>query len=81
MEHAAEGNGLTVARERSGPYHPDMRFVMLLVIALAVGAGFLYVFTNAQRQTQGEIEEQQNAAQDAADAYRKNQEDMMRQLQ
>lgn len=58
-----------------------MRFVMLLVIALAVGAGFLYVFTNAQKQTQGEIEEQQNAAQDAADAYRKNQEDMMRQLQ
>lgn len=58
-----------------------MRFIMLLVIALAVGAGFLYVYTNAQKATQAEIQEQQGAAQEATDAYRKNQEEMMRQMQ
>ncbi len=58
-----------------------MRFIMLLVMALAVGAGFLYLYTNVQKGTQAEIQEQQNAAQKATDEYRKNQEEMMRQMQ
>ncbi len=58
-----------------------MRFMLLLVIALAIGAGFLYMYTNIQKGTQAEIEEQQNAAQKATDEYRKNQAEMMRQMQ
>lgn len=81
MVDATEENAITLPANEAARTMRTMRFIMLLVITLAVGAGFLYVYTNAQKDTQAEIQEQQNAAQEATDAYRKNQEEMMRQMQ
>lgn len=58
-----------------------MRFLLMVVIALGLGLGMYYVMM--PKDGSGVHQESTNAANDAkakADAYKKSQEDMMRQL-
>ncbi len=57
-----------------------MRILLLLLVALAVGGGVFYVMSGQQQATLVKVQDSQNSAQDKADAYKKNQEDMMKQL-
>ena len=59
----------------------DMRMLVLLVIGLAVAGVIAFFFMQQQKEVQGKVVEQQISAQEAADAYRKNQADMMKKLE
>lgn len=52
-----------------------------MVIALGLGMGVYYVMLSDNAGVQAESRDAANNAKAAADAYKKNQEDMMRQLQ
>lgn len=58
-----------------------MRFIAMLVIGLAVAGVMLYFFLGQQKMLLVKTQQSQGSAQSAADAYRKNQENMMKQLQ
>jgi len=57
-----------------------MRFILMIVIALALGLGVYYVMLSDNGSAQTNTREAANDAKSAADAYKKSQEDMMRQL-
>lgn len=58
-----------------------MRFLLLLIVALALMGGGYYVMTSQSSGMQAESRDAANDAKANADAYKKNQEDMMKQLQ
>ncbi len=58
-----------------------MRMLVMLVIGLAVAGTVAFFFLQQQENVQVEVQESQNAAQKAADAYKKNQADMMKKLE
>ncbi len=58
-----------------------MRILLILVIGLAIAGVVLYFFMGSQLQMQSNIQQQESSAQGAADAYKKSQQDMMRQLE
>jgi len=58
-----------------------MRIILAFVIVLAIGGGVYYVMVSDSSGVQTESRDAANNAKAAADAYRKNQEDMMKQLQ
>ncbi len=57
-----------------------MRIILAFVIALAIGGGVYYVMMSDSSGVQAESRDVANNAKAATDAYKKNQEDMMRQL-
>ena len=57
-----------------------MRFILLSVIALGVAGAILFVFMNEQKKVSTEAVQLQETAKEKADAYKKNQADMMKQL-
>lgn len=58
-----------------------MKLILTILIALAIGGSVYYVMTSQGTGVQTESRDAANNAKAAADAYKKNQEDMMRQLQ
>ena len=58
-----------------------MRMMLMLLLGLAIGGAMLYFFSTNQLNMQAEVMQKQSAAQEKADAYRKNQEKMMKELQ
>lgn len=59
----------------------SMRLLLMLVIGLGVG-GLIYYYTLNQQADMGtSATKSTQSAQDAADAYKKNQADMMKQLE
>lgn len=61
-------------------YTAVMRFLLLLIIACGIGAGVYYVVLSNGATAQERATDAQQQAQQATDAYRKTQEDYMRQL-
>lgn len=57
-----------------------MRFIMMIVVALALGLGVYYVMLSDDGGAQTNTQEAAQGAKAATDAYKKNQEDMMRQI-
>lgn len=57
-----------------------MKFLLTVAIALAIGGGVYYVTMSDSSGVQAESRDAANNAKAATDAYKKNQEDMMRQL-
>ena len=58
-----------------------MKMILMLIIALGVG-GAIYYFTFAgQKGTATHFGTMEQSAQQKADIYKKNQEDMMKQIQ
>ncbi len=57
-----------------------MKFLLTVAIALAIGGGVYYVTMSDSSGVQAESSDAANNAKAATDAYKKNQEDMMRQL-
>ncbi len=57
-----------------------MRILLMLIVCLAIGLGIYYVSSSEQQVSPAKVMEQQNKAQVQADAYKKSQEDMMKQL-
>lgn len=58
-----------------------MKLILTILIALAIGGGIYYVTSSQGTGMQAESRDAANNAKAAADAYKKNQEDMMKQLQ
>lgn len=54
---------------------------MMIVIGLAIGGGIWYMTMSNQAGLQEETQEATNEAQDAADAYKAKQAEMMKQLE
>ncbi len=58
-----------------------IRMLALLLVGLGVGAGVYFFAMKQQVAVQANVATQQKSAQKNADAYRKKQEDMMKQLE
>ncbi len=58
----------------------DMKFLLTTLIALIIGVGVWYFISEQQAGMQTQIDSSQDAAQEKADAYRLQQEEMMKQL-
>lgn len=57
-----------------------MKFLVLLIIGLGIGLGVWYVMLSGNEGMQTQTQNTANDAKAAADAYQKNQQDMMRQM-
>lgn len=57
-----------------------MKFLVLLLIGLGIGLGVYYVMLSGNEGMQVKTQEAANTARDSADAYQKNQQEMMKQL-
>jgi CHASE3 domain sensor protein len=58
-----------------------MKFILMLIIGLAVAGVVLYMFLGQQKMVQQKATESTTSAQDAANAYRENQAKMMKEIQ
>ena len=57
-----------------------MRFILLTLITLGIGGAIYYFYSEQQLDLFDRVSNSQNAAQEATDAYRQKQQDMMNQL-
>ncbi len=57
-----------------------MKFLLFVVIALAIGGGIYYVMLSQNAGTAQQAQQNAGSAKAAADSYNKQQEDLMRQL-
>ncbi len=57
-----------------------MRILVMTLIALGIGGGMYYVMFSNQGSMKEQVHTAEDSAQKAAAAYKKNQEDMMKQM-